>query len=103
MTRLRREPNIIVTAFMWSITTLILASYYWRGFHKKHPPQSGFFCWPVIGAGGNILITGGNGKKDAVEHQGCVGHFYLSVNTPAGATFVKGGSESGDGLVRSQC
>jgi hypothetical protein len=69
-------------------TIVILPVYYWCGFHKKHPPQSGFFCWPVIGAGGNVLITGGNGKKDAVKHQGCVGHFYLSVNTPAGASLL---------------
>jgi hypothetical protein len=29
-----------------------------------------------------------NSKKNAVQHQGCVGHFYLSVNTPAGASLL---------------
>jgi hypothetical protein len=54
----------------------------------KSTRRNPVFCWPVIGAGGNVLITGGNRKKDAVEHQGYVGHFYLSVNTPAGASLL---------------
>jgi hypothetical protein len=88
MIRLRREPNIIATVFMWSITTLILASLLLARFSLKAPAAIQVLCWPVIGAGSNVLITGGNSKKDAVEHQGYAGHFYLSVNTPGGASLL---------------
>jgi len=32
-------------------------------FTKDLPPQTGFFSWPVVGAGGNVVIIGRNGQK----------------------------------------
>src|ERR1700720_2731144 len=104
MTRLRREPNIIATVFMWSITTLILASLLLARFSQKAPAAIRV-----------LLLACYRGRRQRPDNwrqrqKGCrqasrlCWTFLLKrKHTGWRVVVVKGGSESGDGLVRSQC
>src|SRR5260370_18278669 len=44
-----------MACFVWDdLTPSFWPFYFWRVLKKSPPPQSGFFCWPVIRAGGNV-------------------------------------------------